>query len=147
MAKWLYLAAAVVVFSAGYAFADALRTADIERLKADYAQAAQEYQAKLTKRETDNAKKLADAVDKKQAEIDALDSRLAGMRRDVERLRGAAAGGGRVPAGTCDSGKLCERRIKECQRLLSEGADILEESGRLVGRFNADRNSVRQALK
>ena len=93
MAKWLYLAAAVVVFSAGYAFADALRTADIER------------------------------------------------------LRGAAAGGGRVPAGTCDSGKLCERRIKECQRLLSEGADILEESGRLVGRFNADRNSVRQALK
>ena len=147
MAKWLYLAAAVVVFSAGYAFADALRTADIERLKADYAQAAQEYQAKLTKRETDNAKKLADAVDKKQAEINALDSRLAGMRRDVERLRGAAAGGGRVPAGTCDSGKLCERRIKECQRLLSEGADILEESGRLVGRFNADRNSVRQALK
>ncbi|WP_337744758.1 hypothetical protein [Duodenibacillus massiliensis] len=147
MAKWLYLAAAVVVFSAGYAFADALRTADIERLKAEYAQAAQEYQAKLTKREADNAKKLADAVDKKQAEIDALDSRLAGMRRDVERLRGAAAGGGRVPAGTCDSGKLCERRIKECQRLLSEGADILEESGRLVGRFNADRNSVRQALK
>ena len=42
MAKWLYLAAAVVVFSAGYVFADALRTADIERLKADYAQAAQE---------------------------------------------------------------------------------------------------------
>lgn len=147
MTKWLYLAAGVVVFGAGYAFADALRTADIERLKADYAQAAQEYQAKLTKRETDNAKKLADAVDKKQAEINALDSRLAGMRRDVERLRGAAAGGGRVPAGTCDSGKLCERRIKECQRLLSEGADILEESGRLVGRFNADRNSVRQALK
>ena len=147
MAKWLYLAAAVVVFSAGYAFADALRTADIARLKAGYAAAAQKYQAELTKRETDNAKKLADAVDKNQAEINALDSRLAGMRRDVERLRGAAAGGGRVPAGTCDSGKLCERRIKECQRLLSEGADILEESGRLVGRFNADRNSVRQALK
>lgn len=148
MAKWLYLAAAVVVFSAGYAFADALRTADIARLKAGYAAAAQKYQAELTKRETDNAKKLADAVDKKQAEIDALDSQLAGMRSDVERLRRAAsAGRGRVPAGTCDSGKLCERRIKECQRLLSEGADILEESGRLVGRFNADRNSVRQALK
>lgn len=148
MAKWLYLAAAVVVFSAGYAFADALRTADIARLKAGYAAAAQKYQAELTKRETDNAKKLADAVDKKQAEIDALDSQLAGMRSDIERLRRAAsAGRGRVPAGTCDSGKLCERRIKECQRLLSEGADILEESGRLVGRFNADRNSVRQALK
>ena len=148
MAKWLYLAAAVVVFSAGYAFADALRTADIARLKAGYAAAAQKYQAELTKRETANAKNLADAVYKKQAEIDALDSQLAGMRSDVERLRRAAsAGRGRVPAGTCDSGKLCERRIKECQRLLSEGADILEESGRLVGRFNADRNSVRQALK
>ena len=48
MAKWLYLAAAVVVFSAGYAFADALRTADIARLKAGYAAAAQKYQAELT---------------------------------------------------------------------------------------------------
>lgn len=91
--KWLYLAAGVIVFGAGYAFADALRTADIQRLKADYAQAAQEYQAKLTKREADNAKKLADAVDKKQAEIDALGSQLAGMRDDVERLRRAASSG------------------------------------------------------
>ena len=42
MTKWLYLAAGVVVFGAGYVFADALRTADIERLKADYAQAVVE---------------------------------------------------------------------------------------------------------
>ena len=146
MAKWLYLAAAVVVFSAGYAFADALRTADIERLKADYAQAAQEYQAKLTKRETDNAKKLADAVDKKQAEINALDSQLAGMRRDVERLRGAAAGGGRVPAGGRDSGKLCERRIAECRRLLVESAESLEEGSRLVIRLSSDRSAVKEIL-
>lgn len=153
MAKWLYLAAAVVVFSAGYAFADALRTADIARLKAGYAVAAQKYQAELTKRETDNAKKLADAVDKKQAEIDALDSQLAGMRRDVERLRGAAAGGGRVPAGggrvpagTCDSGKLCERRIAECRRLLVESAESLEEGSRLVIRLSSDRSAVKEIL-
>ena len=147
MAKWLYLAAGVVVFSAGYAFADALRTADIARLKAGYAAAAQKYQAELTKRETDNAKKLADAVDKKQAEIDALDSQLAGMRRDVERLRGAAAaGGGRVPAGTCDSGKLCERRIAECRRLLVESAESLEEGSRLVIRLSSDRSAVKKIL-
>lgn len=147
MAKWLYLAAAVVGFSAGYAFADALRTADIARLKAGYAAAAQKYQAELTKRETDNAKKLADAVDKKQAEIDALDSQLAGMRRDVERLRGAAAaGGGRVPAGTCDSGKLCERRIAECRRLLVESAESLEEGSRLVIRLSSDRSAVKEIL-
>lgn len=91
--KFLYTVLAALIFGAGYAFADALRTADIERLKADYAQAAQEYQAKLTKREADNAKKLADAVDKKQAEIDALGSQLAGMRSDVERLRRAASSG------------------------------------------------------
>ena len=96
--KFLYTVLAALIFGAGYAFADALRTADIQRLKADYAQAAQEYQAKLTKREADNAKKLADAVDKKQAEIDALGSQLAGMRDDVKRLRRAAsAGGGGVP--------------------------------------------------
>lgn len=50
MTKWLYVLAAVAVFGAGYAFADALRTADIEQLKADYAAAAQRYQTELTKR-------------------------------------------------------------------------------------------------
>lgn len=148
MTKWLYLAAAVVVFGAGYAFADALRTADIERLKADYAQAAQEYQAKLTKREADNAKKLADAVDKKQAEIDALGFQLAGMRDDVERLRRAAsADRGGVPPGADSACVSCERQVADCKRLLAEGAELLEEGGGLVGGLSADRNAVRKALK
>ena len=148
MAKWLYLAAAVVVFSAGYAFADALRTADIVRLKAGYAAAAQKYQAELTKRETANAKKLADAVDKKQAEIDALGSQLAGMRNDVERLRRAASsGGGGVPPGAGSACVSCERQVRDCVRLLAEGAELLEEGGGLVGGLSADRNAVREALK
>ncbi|WP_337419254.1 hypothetical protein [Duodenibacillus massiliensis] len=148
MAKWLYLAAAVVVFSAGYAFADALRTADIARLKAGYAAAAQKYQAELTKRETANAKNLADAVDKKQAEIDALDSQLAGMRSDVERLRRAASSGrGGVPAGAGSACVSCERQVAECRRLLAESAGLLEEGGRMVGGLNADRAAVREALK
>lgn len=148
MTKWLYLAAGVVVFGAGYAFADALRTADIERLKADYAQAAQEYQAKLTKREADNAKKLADAVDKKQAEIDALGSQLAGMRDDVERLRRAAsAGSSGVPPGAGSACLSCERQVRECVLLLAEGAELLSEGGGLVGGLSADRNAVREALK
>lgn len=148
MAKWLYLAAAVVVFSAGYAFADALRTADIARLKAGYAAAAQKYQAELTKRETDNAKKLADAVDKKQAEIDALGSQLAGMRDDVERLRRAASsGGGGMPPSAGSACVSCERQVADCKRLLAEGAELLSEGGGLVGGLSADRNAVREALK
>lgn len=148
MAKWLYLAAAVVVFSAGYAFADALRTADIARLKAGYAAAAQKYQAELTKRETANAKNLADAVDKKQAEIDALGSQLAGMRDDVERLRRAASSGsGGVPPGAGSTCVSCERQVAECRRLLAESAGLLEEGGRMVGGLNADRAAVREALK
>ena len=148
MAKWLYLAAAVVVFSAGYAFADALRTADIARLKAGYAAAAQKYQAELTKRETDNAKKLADAVDKKQAEIDALGSQLAGMRDDVERLRRAASsGGGGMPPSAGSACVSCERQVADCKRLLGEGAELLSEGGGLVGGLSADRNAVREALK
>lgn len=146
--KWLYIAAGVVVFGAGYAFADALRTADIERLKAEYAQAAQEYQAKLTKREADNAKKLADAVDKKQAEIDALGSQLAGMRDDVERLRRAASsGGGGVPPGAGSACISCERQVRDCVRLLAEGAELLSEGGGLVGGLSADRNAVRKTLE
>lgn len=145
--KFLYTVLAALIFGAGYAFADALRTADIQRLKAEYAKAAQEYQAKLTKREADNAKKLADAVDKKQAEIDALDAQLAGMRIDVERLRdAAAAGSSRVSSDTGGSGKSCERRIAECQRLLAESAQLLEEGGRLVGRFSADRAALKGIL-
>ncbi|HAF65255.1 MAG: hypothetical protein EGQ76_08275 [Sutterella sp.] len=147
MIKWLYALAAVSVFGAGYAFADALRTADIEQLKAEYAAAAQRYQAELTKKESDNAQKLADAVDKKQAEIDALDAQLAGMRIDVERLRdAAAAGSSRVSSDTGGSGKSCERRIAECQRLLAESAQLLEEGGRLVGRFSADRAALKGIL-
>ena len=146
--KFLYTVLAALIFGAGYAFADALRTADIERLKADYAQAAQEYQAKLTKREADNAKKLADAVDKKQAEIDALGSQLAGMRDDVERLRRAASsGGGGVPPGAGSACVSCERQVRECVRLLAEGAELLSEGGGLVGGLSADRNAVRKALR
>lgn len=148
MAKWLYLAAAVVVFSAGYAFADALRTADIARLKAGYAAAAQKYQAELTKRETANAKNLADAVDKKQAEIDALGSQLAGMRNDVERLRRAASSGSSgVPPGAGSACVSCERQVADCKRLLAESAELLSEGGGLVGGLSADRNAVREALK
>lgn len=146
--KWLYLAAGVIVFGAGYAFANALRTADIERLKADYAQAAQEYQAKLTKREADNAKKLADAVDKKQVEIDALSSQLAGMRDDVERLRRAASAvSGGVPPGAGSACVSYQRQVRECKHLLAEGAELLSEGGGLVGGLSADRNAVREALK
>ena len=145
MTKWLYVVAALAVFWTGYGVADALRTADIERLKSDYAAAAQRYQAELTKKESDNARVLAAAVDRKQAEINELGSQLAGMRRDVERLRGAA-GGGRVPAGTCDSGKLCERRIAECRRLLVESAESLEEGSRLVIRLSSDRSAVKEIL-
>ena len=68
MTKWLYVVAALAVFWTGYGVADALRTADIERLKSDYAAAAQRYQAELTKKESDNARVLAAAVDRKQAE-------------------------------------------------------------------------------
>lgn len=146
MTKWLYVVAALAVFWTGYGVADALRTADIERLKSDYAAAAQRYQAELTKKESDNARVLAATVDRKQAEINELGSQLAGMRRDVERLRGAAAGGGRVPAGTCDSGKLCERRIAECRRLLVESAESLEEGSRLVIRLSSDRSAVKEIL-
>lgn len=143
-----YCVAAGAVFASGYFVADALRTADIERLKADYAQAAQEYQAKLTKREADNAKKLAEAVDKKQAEIDALGSQLAGMRDDVERLRRtASSGGGGVPPGAGSACVSCERQVAECRRLLAEGAELLSEGGGLVGGLSADRNAVREALK
>ena len=143
-----YCVAAGAVFASGYFVADALRTADIARLKAGYAAAAQKYQAELTKRETANAKNLADAVDKKQAEIDALDSQLAGMRSDVERLRRAAsAGRGGVPAGAGSTCVSCERQVRDCVRLLAEGAELLTEGGGLVGGLSADRNAVRESLK
>ena len=92
--------------------------------------------------------KLADAVDKKQAEIDALGSQLAGMRDDVERLRRAAsADRGGVPAGAGSTCVSCERQVRECVLLLAEGAELLSEGGGLVGGLSADRNAVREALK
>ncbi len=118
--------------------------AELADVKAEYASAAEAYQNELRAKERKNAERLAEATDAKQAEIDRLKFSLGAMRGDVERLRVAASRSGGVPADGSGSGKSCQRQVGDCLRLLEEGADLLEESGELVGRFNADREAVRK---
>ena len=118
--------------------------AELANVRAEYASAAEAYQISLRAEERKNAERLAAATDAKQAEIDRLNDDLASMRGDIERLRVAASRRSGVPADGSGSGKSCQRQVGDCLRLLEEGAGLLEESGELVGRFNADREAVRK---
>lgn len=117
--------------------------AELADVKAEYASAAEKYQADLRSKERQYAERLAEATDAKQAEIDRLELSLGSMRSDVERLRFSAGRSGMSGAGA-DTCKSCQRQVGDCLRLLGEGAGLLEESGGLVGKFNADREAVRK---
>lgn len=116
---------------------------ELADVKAEYASAAEKYQADLRSKERQYAERLAEASDAKQAEIDRLELSLGAMRGDVERLR-VAASRGDVSGTGASSCKSCQRQVGDCLRLLDEGAGLLEESGGLVGKFNADREAVRK---
>lgn len=118
--------------------------AELADVKAEYASAAEKYQADLRSKERQYAERLAEASDAKQAEIDRLELSLGAMRGDVERLRVAASRRSGVPTDDSGSGKSCQRQVSDCLRLLDESAGLLEESGGLVGRFNADREALRK---
>lgn len=121
--------------------------AELADVKAEYASAAEAYQNELRAKERKNAEQLAAATDAKQTEIDRLNDTLSSVRGDVERLRLAASRRSGVPTDDSGSGKSCERQVRECVRLLGEGAGILEEGCGLVGGLNADRKAVRQLMK
>lgn len=121
--------------------------AELANVRAEYASAAEAYQNSLRAEERKNAERLAEATDAKQTEIDRLNDDLASMRGDIERLRVAASRRGGVPADGSGSGKSCQRQVGDCLRLLSEGAELLEEGSGLVGGLNADRKAVRQLMK
>ena len=111
-------------------------------MKAAYALAAEKYQTELTQKERENAEKLAQAVNARQAEVDKLNGDLDAMRTDVERLRLASARSSRMPAASGDSCGVCQRQVRECVKLLGESAELFEEGGGLLRDFNADREAV-----
>ena len=121
--------------------------AELADVKAEYASAAEAYQNELRAKERKNAERLAAATDAKQAEIDRLNGDLVSMRGDIERLRLAASRSSRVPADGSGSGQSCQRQVGDCLRLLSEGAELLEEGSGLVGGLNADRKAVKKLMK
>ena len=117
--------------------------AELADVKGEYASAAEKYQADWRSKGRQYAVRLAEATDTKQAEIDRLKFSLGAMRGDVERLR-VAASRGDVSGTGASSCKPCQRQVGDCLRLLGEGAGLLEESGELVGKFNADREALRK---
>lgn len=117
---------------------------EISDMKAAYALAAEKYQTELTQKERENAEKLAQAVNARQAEVDKLNGALDAMRTDVERLRLASARSSRMSAASGDSCGVCQRQVRECVKLLGESAELFEEGGGLLRDFNADREAVRK---
>ncbi len=140
----LQIVALAGCFLAGVFVAGMYYHSELADMKSEYARAAEQYQAELRKKGEDYEKRLAEAADAKQAEIDRLNGSLVSMRRNVERLRVAAASRRNVSGAKGSAGKPGERQDGGCIRLLAEGAGLLEEGSGLLRDLNADREGVRK---
>lgn len=142
--SYLYLVAVVAGAIAGAGISALHYKAEISDIKTVYAIAAERHQTELLKKERENAEKLAQAANARQAEVDKLNNDLSAMRSDTDRVRIAVARSGGVSSANKNSCGVYQRQVRECVGLLAEGAGLLEESGGLLRDFNADREAVRK---
>lgn len=133
------VAACALCAFAGYRYAAALYTADIEALRADYASRAAQLEETYRAKERESAEALSAAWEvRDRALADAVD-----LRADVERVRreGDAIRRqlSRAEPGACDA---CRTKLSGCVGLLEEGASLLAEGSALSQRIAADKDAL-----
>lgn len=124
---------------AGYRYAAALYTADIEALRADYAARAAKLEENYRAKERESAEALSAAWDARdRALADAVD-----LHGDLERVRREGADLRRrlseARPGSCDA---CRAKLAGCVGILEEGAGLLAEGAELSQRIAADKDAV-----
>ena len=124
---------------AGYRYAAALFTADIEALRADYAARAAQLEETYRAKERESAEALSAAWDARDRALsDAVD-----LRGDLERVRDeSAALRRRLSETRPDSCDACRAKLAGCVGLLEEGASLLAEGAALSQRIAADKDAV-----
>lgn len=132
-------AACALCAFAGYRYAAALYTSDVEALRADYAARAAQLEENYRAKERESTEALSAAWDARdKALADAVD-----LRGDLERVRREGADLRRrlsaAKPGACDA---CRAKLAGCVGLLEEGANLLEEGSSLSQRIAADKDAL-----
>lgn len=138
--KTLGVALALLVSAfAGYRYAAAIYTADIEAMRADYAARAAKLEEDYRAKEQESAEALSAAWDARDRALsDAVD-----LRGDLERVRREGADlRRRLSEAGSDSCNACRAKLSGCVGLLEEGSSLLAEGAALSQRIAADKDAL-----
>lgn len=138
------LVASAAFFGAGYQYAAALYTKDIEEMRRDYAERSQAMEEKYRAHEQKQTQALVAAWEERDAALARAD-RLSG---DVERVRKQADAARRrlsaVTAGTCDAER---EQLARCADLVERGTELVRRGVELSERTAIDKDSVVQLVR
>lgn len=145
--NWKMLAVLVfgaAFFVAGYQYAAALYTKDIEEMRRDYAERARVMEEKYRATEQKQTKALVEAWTQRDEAL----RRVVDLSGDVDRVRREADAARRrlsaVSAGSCESER---EQLARCAGLLERGAELVRRGVELSERTAIDKDSVVQLVR
>ena len=133
------LVLSAAIFIAGYQYAAALYTKDIEELRRDYAERSQAMEEKHRAHEQKQTQALVAAWEERDAALARIDD----LTGDVERVRKQAADAKRrlsaAVGGTCDAER---EQLARCADLVERGAELVRRGVDLSERTAIDKDAV-----
>ena len=142
MNNWKMLAVLVLsaaFFVAGYQYAAALYTKDIEEMRRDYAERSQAMEEKHRATEQKQTQALVAAWQERDAAL----ARAAVLTGDVERVRKQAADARRrLSAANSDSCKSERKRLERGAELIERSTVLLDRCVRLAERTSIDKDAL-----
>lgn len=133
------LVASAAIFIAGYQYAAALYTKDIEEMRREYAERSQAMEEKHRAHEQKQTQALVAAWEERDAALARIDD----LTGDVERVRKQAAEARRrlsaAGAGTCDAER---KQLARCADLVERGAELVRRGVDLSERIAIDKDAV-----
>lgn len=142
MNNWKMLAVLVLsaaFFVAGYQYAAALYTKDIEQMRRDYAERSQAMEEKYRATEQKQTQALVAAWQERDAALARADQ----LSGDVERVRKQAAEARRrLSATSSDTCKSERQQLARSAELLERGSDLLDRCVKLAERTSIDKDAL-----
>ena len=142
MKNWKMLAvlvASAAIFIAGYQYAAALYTKDIEELRRDYAERSQAMEEKHRAHEQKQTQALVAAWEERDAALARIDD----LTGDVERVRKQAdAARRRLSGAGPDSCKSCREQLARCSGIVVRGTELVRRGVELSERTAIDKDAI-----
>lgn len=133
------LVASAAIFIAGYQYAAALYTKDIEEMRREYAERSQAMEEKHRAHEQKQTQALVAAWEERDAALARIDD----LTGDVERVRKQADAARRRLSGAAGGACNAEReQLARCADLLDRGADLVRRGVDLSERVAIDKDAI-----